>query len=81
MKIIQYNNNIVVDILNARFDATNENIAVVENIPSYEPREGYSGELRYSTEIGLYWEYIEHPPVEEREISAEELEKMIEEVL
>ena len=81
MIIIQHKDNKVVDILRAREDATIDNIAVVESIPTFEPKEGYSGELRYSAETGLYWEYIEHPPIDEQEISNAEFGKMVEEVL
>lgn len=56
MKIIQYNNGVVVDVLNARQDATKDNVAVVDDIPAFEPREGYSGVLMYG-ENGLCWAY------------------------
>lgn len=81
MKIIQFKDNKVVDILNVREDATIETLAVVKDIPTFEPKEGFNGELRYSADTGLYWEYIEHPPVDEREISNAEFGKMVEEVL
>ena len=72
MKIIQIINNVVVDILDAREDATKENIIVAEAIPEYIHKVGYSGELRYTPESGLYWEYIENPSDEERELTEEE---------
>ena len=62
MKIIQFNNedNCVVDIINARKDATNENIIVIYDIPKFEPKEGYNGVLKYDQEKQeLYWDYEE----------------------
>ena len=59
MKLIQHINGVVVDILNVRSDATIENIAVISEIPTFEPREGYNGVLKYSEENGLYWDYEE----------------------
>lgn len=62
MKIIQFNNedNCVVDIINARNDATNENIIVIYDIPKFEPKEGYNGVLKYDQEKQeLYWDYEE----------------------
>lgn len=61
MKIIQHNNGVVVDVLNARQDATKDNVAIVDDIPAFEPREGYSGVLMYG-ENGLYWAYEEAKP-------------------
>lgn len=58
MKIIQHNNGVVVDIINARQDATAENIAIVDRIPACEHRDGYTGVLMYG-ENGLYWAYKE----------------------
>lgn len=52
------------DIFNARDDATNENIALVDFIPSFEPREGYNGILKYG-ENGLYWDYELAPTSDE----------------
>lgn len=65
MKLIQYINGVVVDILNVRNDATMENIALVDSIPVFEHKEGYNGVLMYNTENGLYWDYIANPVVEE----------------
>ena len=79
MKLIQYKNDIVVDILNIREDTTIENIAIVNTIPSFEPKEGYNGILKYTTENGLYWDYEEVPANDE--ISSDEFQSMIEEVL
>lgn len=81
MKIIQLKDSVIVDILNAKDDITLENIMIVNDIPQYEPKEGYSGELRYSSENELYWEYIKNPPEEEQEVSPEELAEMIDEVM
>ena len=64
MKIIQYVNGTVIDILNAREDVTNDNIAVVDSIPSFEPQEGYNGILKYG-ENGLYWDYELAPTSDE----------------
>ena len=64
MKIIQYINGSVVDIINARADATNNNIAVVESIPAFIPKDGYSGLLKFNGE-SLYWEYIENVVTDE----------------
>lgn len=78
MIIIQHNNGVVVDILNCRDDATNENIVIAPSIPIYEPREGYNGVLKYG-ENGLYWDYEQ---VEEsNEISSEEFKAMVDEVM
>lgn len=78
MKIIQHINGVVVDILNARQDATAANIAVVDSIPAYEPKEGYNGVLKYGNN-GLYWEYVEAPVNDN--ITDEEFVNMIEEAL
>jgi hypothetical protein len=64
MKIIQHINGVVVDIINARQDTTAENIAVVESIPAFEPREGYNGILMYG-DSGLYWAYEAVPASDE----------------
>lgn len=64
MKIIQHINGVVVDILNARQDITAESIAVVDPIPSFEPKEGFNGVLMYG-ENGLYWEYEAIPVSDE----------------
>lgn len=71
MKIIQYNTDgVVVDILNARSDATMDSLALVDGIPAFTPREGYNGVLMYGGD-GLYWDYVaapinEEPTVEEK---------------
>jgi hypothetical protein len=78
MKLIQYNNGVVLDILNVRDDATIENIALVDEVPVFEHREGCNGVLKYG-ENGLYWDYEE--VVISDEIPAEELQTMIEEAL
>lgn len=78
MKLIQHTNGIVVDILNIKNDATMENIILVDSIPTFEPKEGYNGILKYN-ENALYWDY-EAVPVSD-EISDEEFTQMIEEVL
>lgn len=69
MKIIQHINGVVVDVLNARPDATAEHVAVVDAIPAYEHVEGYSGVLMYG-DGGLYWKQVEN--TETQELSAEE---------
>lgn len=69
MKIIQYINNVVVDIRTVRNDATNENIVVVEDVPKFEPKEGFKGILKYG-EDGLYWDH--EKVIESDELSAEE---------
>ena len=71
MIIIQHSNGVVIDILRCRDDTTNENIAVVNSIPTYEPREGYDGVLKYG-ENGLYWDYELSETSDEDEISNEE---------
>lgn len=71
MIIIQHSNGIVIDILCCRDDTTNENTAVVNSIPAYEPREGYNGVLKYG-ENGLYWDYELSEMSDEDEISNEE---------
>lgn len=71
MIIIQHSNGVVIDILSCRDDTTNENIAVVNSIPAYEPREGYNGVLKYG-ENGLYWDYELSETSDEDEISNEE---------
>lgn len=71
MIIIQHSNSVVIDILRCRDDTTNENIAVVNSIPAYEPREGYNGVLKYG-ENGLYWDYELSETSDEDEISNEE---------
>ena len=64
MKIIQHINGVVVDIVNARQDITAESIAVIESIPTFEPKEGYNGILMYG-ENGLYWDYELVPVTDE----------------
>lgn len=66
MKIIQYNQDgVVVDIINARSDATMDSLALVDGIPPFTPREGYNGVLMYSTSgEGLYWDYVAAPEPE-----------------
>ena len=71
MIIVQHSNGVVIDILRCRDDTTNENIAVVNFIPVYEPREGYNGVLKYG-ENGLYWDYELSETSDEDEISNEE---------
>lgn len=71
MIIIQHSNSVVIDILRCRDDTTNENIAVVNSIPAYKPREGYNGVLKYG-ENGLYWDYELSETSDEDEISNEE---------
>lgn len=78
MLIIQHSNGTVTDIPRCRDDATSENIVVVPSIPTYEPQEGYNGVLKYG-ENGLYWYYEKVEASDE--ISSEELQTMIEEVL
>lgn len=78
MIIVQHNNGIVTDIFHCRDDTTSENIVVAASTPMYEPREGYNGVLKYG-ENGLYWGYEAVEASDE--ISSEELQTMIEEVL
>lgn len=60
MKLIQYNEeNKVIGIIELRNDATVDNTVLVETIPEYIAKEGFSGILKYSPEQGLYWEYKE----------------------
>lgn len=58
MKIIQHINGSVVDIRNARADATNDSVAVVDSIPEFIPKDGFSGVLKFDGS-SLYWEYVE----------------------
>lgn len=58
MKIIQHINGVVVDIRNAYKGITMENVALAEEIPAFEQREGFNGVLKYN-ENGLYWDYEE----------------------
>ena len=78
MKIIQYKDDIVIDIINISDDVTMENIAIVEDIPPFEYREGFNGILKYS-ENGIYWHYEQ--AIIANNVSAEEFLDMIEEVL
>ena len=78
MKLIQHTNGVVVEIRDAREGTTLENIALVEAVPTFEPREGCNGVLMYGAQ-GLYWDYVEVPQVDE--VSGEELAAMIGEVL
>lgn len=59
MKLIQHIDGVVIDIFNAREDATPDNIAVVSEIPIYIPKQGYNGVLKYDNASGLYWDYEE----------------------
>lgn len=78
MIIIQHNNGVVVDIFNCRNDATNNNISVETSIPEYIPKDGYNGILKYN-EHGLYWDY--EVVQESNDITSDEFQAMIEEVL
>lgn len=64
MKIIQHINGVVVDIINVRQDVTADSIAVVDSIPSFEPKEGFNGVLMYGKN-GLYWNYVAVPVSDE----------------
>ena len=78
MKLVQHINGVVVEIRDAREGLTLENLAIVDGIPAFEPREGCNGVLMYGAQ-GLYWDYVE---VEQSdEVSGEELAAMIGEVL
>lgn len=79
MKIIQINGNVVVNMIDTRDDTTNENIAVVGDIPEFKPLDGYNGILKYNSDTGLYWDYVEVPV--SNEISNDEFMSMIQEVL
>jgi hypothetical protein len=81
MNIIRVENESVLETLKCSNEFTNDNIKVVNNIPPFTPREGYVGVLKYNDEMGIYWDYVEDIPVEDRDISALELQEMIEEVL
>lgn len=81
MKIIQTKDGVVVDIINARNDITLDTIAIVDSIPMFKPRDGFSGVLKYDIENGVYWEYVANPTDDEQEISSSELARMVEEVL
>lgn len=78
MKLIQHKNSVVVDIRDVREGTTLDNIALVEAVPPFEPREGCNGVLMYGAQ-GLYWDYVEVPQTDE--VSGEELAAMIGEVL
>ena len=78
MKLVQHINGVVVEIRDAREGLTLENLAIVDGIPAFEPREGCNGVLMYGAD-GLYWEY-EAVPVSD-EISGEELAAMLGEVM
>jgi hypothetical protein len=72
MKIIQHDNGVVFGIIGTKDNVNIENIAVVDEIPPYIQKSGFSGVLKYSEETGLYWDYVENPPNEDQELSAEE---------
>lgn len=59
MKIIQHINGVVVDIRNAHKGITMENVALAEEIPAFEQREGFNGVLKYNENGFLYWDYEE----------------------
>lgn len=77
MKIIQHIGGVVVDIRNAHDGITIEGIALVESIPTFEPREGFNGVLKYDN--GLYWDYEEAPVNDD--VTGEEFMDMVQEVL
>ena len=81
MNIIRVDNGSVLETLKCSNEFTNDNVKVVNNIPTFIPREGYVGVLKYDDEQGIYWEYVEDIPVENQDISAEEFGEMIKEVL
>lgn len=78
MKLIQHTNGVVFDIRDVREGTALDNLAIVEAVPPFEPREGHNGMLMYGAD-GLYWEYVEVPQVDE--VSGEELAAMLEEVM
>lgn len=65
--IITHKNGKITDIKRTGDSITIENIAVVNDIPKFEPKEGYNGVLMYSAEKGIYWDYEEAPIVETSE--------------
>ena len=82
MKIIQKDSdNNVVLIADALENTIIEDLRIVTTIPSYTPRDGYLGVLKYDDIMGIYWDYIEIVPIEDPNISPEEFQQMIEEVL
>ena len=79
MKLIQHNNGDVIVVFDIRRDATMENIALAREIPEYEHKDNHRGVLKYNESFGLYWDYVE--VTDEPQISARELQEMIEEVM
>lgn len=65
--IITHKDGKITDIRRIGNDTTIENIAVVGDIPKFEPKEGYNGILMYSLDKGIYWDYKEAPIVETNE--------------
>lgn len=78
MKLVQHINGVVVDIRNAHEGITIEGIAFAEGIPTFEPKEGFNGVLKYG-ESGLYWDYEEAPEIDE--VTGEEFMDMVQEVM
>ena len=78
MKLIQHTNGVVVEIRDVREGTTLADLALVEAVPPFEPREGHNGVLMYGVD-GLYWDYVEAPQTDE--VSGDELAAMLEEVM
>ena len=78
MKLIQHTNGVVVEIRDVREGTELADLALVEAVPPFEPREGHNGVLMYGAQ-GLYWDYVEVPQSDK--VSGEELAAMIGEVL
>ena len=71
----------VLETIKCGLEFTNYNIRVIKNIPVFVAKEGYVGVLKYDDEVGAYWDYVEDIPVENQDITALELQEMIEGVL
>lgn len=58
--IIIHKDGKVIDCRSVSFDITADNLAVIDTVPPFVPRDGFSGTLCYSETEGLYWEYVEN---------------------
>lgn len=63
--IITHKDGKIIDFRSTGFDIADENIAVIDGIPEFVPRDGYNGVLCYDEAKGIHWSYEEAPVSDE----------------